>query len=171
MELITSEGQETFYDDEDQTFKDLKQLLGHEPTMEEVAKHKEDHINKNIFKKTHQAKYLKKKAKFYENLAENILFTYFPAHSFGAAFDLDDKNLYIINLICPVLDTDTIEQIQNKQPSFSLKGIKGVDEFTTLVLAAGKKILLEQNLDRTILDEEFNEMLALASKAAEKYKD
>lgn len=152
-ETIDDEGAEDF-------LNQYKDLLLSEMTEEQIANAKEEYINSNIFKKTHQAKYLIKNGEYYENLASNILFTYFPAHMWSAAFDKKDKILYTMNLICP-------ENI----PSFSLKGIKSLDEFTKLVLAAGKKILVEENLDRIISDEEFNNRLKVANEVAEKHKE
>ncbi len=153
--------EETIDDNDAEKFlQEYKDFLLEQDTVESVAERKEEYINNNIFKKTHQAKYLIKNGEYYENLASNILFTYFPAHMWSAAFDKKDKILYTMNLICP-------ENI----PSFSLKGIKSLNEFTKLVLAAGKKILTEENLDRIISDEEFNERLNNANKVAEKYKD
>ena len=153
--------EETIEDDKAEEFlQQYKDLLLQEPTEEDVARVKEEYINNNIFKKTHQAKYLIKNGEYYENLASNILFTYFPAHMWSAAFDKKDKTLYTMNLICP-------ENI----PSFSLKGVKSLDEFTKLVLASGKKILTEENLDRILSDEEFNEKLKNAASVAEKFKE
>lgn len=153
--------EETIEDEDAEKFiQEYKDLLLGEMTEEQIASAKENYVNNNIFKKTHQAKYLIKNADYYENLASNILFTYFPAHMWSAAFDKKDKILYTMNLICP-------ENI----PSFSVKGIKSLDEFTKLVLAAGKKILVEENLDRIISDEEYNDKLKNAAGVAEKYKE
>lgn len=153
--------EETIEDEDAEKFiQEYKDLLLGEMTEEQIASAKENYVNNNIFKKTHQAKYLIKNADYYENLASNILFTYFPAHMWSAAFDKKDKILYTMNLICP-------ENI----PSFSVKGIKSLDEFTKFVLAAGKKILVEENLDRIISDEEYNDKLKNAAGVAEKYKE
>lgn len=152
-EIIDDNKAEEFY----QQYKDL---LEKDPTPEEIAYRKEEYINDNIFKKTHQAKYLAKNGQYYENLAENLLNTYLPAYNWGASFDKKGKSLYIINLICS-------ENI----PNFSLVGIKTLEEFTKLVLGAGKKILVEEGLDKIISDEEFNERLVKSNEIAEKYKD
>jgi len=153
--------EEEITDDEAEKFiQSYNELLSQDGSEEVVGEKNETFINKNLFKKTHQAKYLIKNADYYENLASNILFTYFPAHMWSAAFDKKDKILYTMNLICP-------ENI----PSFSLKGIKSYEDFLKLVLAAGKKILVEQDLERIISDEEFNEKLLKAKEVADKYKD
>lgn len=135
-----------------------QEFMKQEFNIDTVATKNEILINSKMFKKTHQAKYLIKNADKYETVAQNILFNYFSQYPFDAAFDKDDKKLYIINLICP----------QNI-PSFSLVGIKSLQDFSNLVVAAGKKILVEEDLDRVLSDEEFESKMKVSMEVAERY--
>lgn len=143
----------------DDFLNQYKDLLDGVHTDEQITEAKEKYIENNIFKKTHQAKYLIKNAECYENLATNLLDIYMTSYPWSASFDKKTKNLYILNLICP-------ENI----PSFSLVGIKTFEQFLELTLAAAKKILVEENLDRILSDEEFNERLEKAHSVALKHK-
>ncbi len=119
----------------------------------------ENFINEKLFKKPNNSKIIIRNKLAYETLAENLLDMYLSSNAWGVAFDKDSKSLYIINLLCP-----------NNIPNFSLVGVSSYDEFVKLVLGAGKKILIEENLDRFIPDEEYNELLAKAQEVANKYK-
>lgn len=159
-ETIDEENLEQFIAENKDVIDLTKQMLEDKDSEKSQAEKNETLINSKLFKKTHQAKYLIKHADHYENLANNLLFTYYHNHMWQCGFDKKSKLLYIINLICP-----------NNIPSFSLVGIKSLDDFTKLVLAGGKKILVEENLDGKVSEEEFNKRLLVAKQVAEKYKD
>lgn len=151
---------EQYIKDNQDTVLEIKQAKQKELVDKELAEKNTTLIESKLFKKTYQAKYLIKNALYYENLANNVLFTYYARHMWQCGFDKKSKKLYIINLICP-----------NTIPSFSLIGIKTLEEFNGLVLGAGKKILVEENLNGSFSTEEFDKRLLQAKEVAEKYKD